>query len=80
MKKLKLKALELGVNEVLTRTQLKTVMGGNMGGGNCGTSECTSDSNCSTKFPKCKIVVCQSDQTAANYCYCPSNADGCPVS
>lgn len=28
MKKLKLKALELGANEVLTRSQLKNVFGG----------------------------------------------------
>ena len=31
MKKLKLKALELGANEVLTRAQLKNVLGGSGG-------------------------------------------------
>ena len=33
MKKLKLKALELGANEVLTRAQLKNVVGGVAGSG-----------------------------------------------
>jgi len=37
MKKLKLKALELGAMEVLTRAQLKSIMGGD---------GCTSDADC----------------------------------
>jgi len=37
MKKLKLKALELGAMEVLTRSQLKSIMGGD---------GCTSDADC----------------------------------
>ncbi|MBS1917687.1 MAG: hypothetical protein JST87_15560 [Bacteroidetes bacterium] len=36
MKKLKLKALELGVTEVLTREQLKNVLGGDSGSGGSG--------------------------------------------
>lgn len=35
MKKLKLKALELGAHEILTRTQLKTILGGGFGSGSC---------------------------------------------
>jgi len=35
VKKLKLKALELGAHEILTRTQLKTILGGGFGSGSC---------------------------------------------
>jgi len=38
MKKLKLKALELGASEVLTREQLKNVLGGDGSGGGSGGS------------------------------------------
>ena len=69
MKKLKLRALELDAREVLTRTQLKTVLGGSGSGGGCLTSECTSDSGCSDpKFPHCYISTCVSTGAAANYC------------
>lgn len=51
MKQLKLKALELGGKEVLTRAQLKNILGGSGNGGNscsatgCGqTCYCDSDS------------------------------------
>lgn len=43
MKKLQLKALELGAREVLTRTQLKNVMGGSGGA-----QPCFEDWNCSS--------------------------------
>lgn len=39
MKKLKLTALQFGATEVLTRAQLKNVLGGS--GGGCSTSPCT---------------------------------------
>jgi len=42
MKKLKLKALELGASELLTRQQLKNVMGGSGSGG----STCEVSVNC----------------------------------
>jgi Cys-rich repeat protein len=45
MKKLKLKALELGAMELLTRTQLKNVLGGDDYGIVICT-QCTSDSDC----------------------------------
>lgn len=32
---MKLKALELGAHEILTRTQLKTILGGGFGSGSC---------------------------------------------
>lgn len=50
MKKLKLKALELNVEEVLTREQLKTIMGGEGSGSGddakviC--SSCSTDNDC----------------------------------
>lgn len=56
MKKLRLKALELGAKEVMTRSQLKAVFGGHalLGSGGCDGStaclnsdQCT-DSNCPT--------------------------------
>jgi len=43
MKKLKLKALELGANELLSREQLKNVLGGDGSGGGSG-SGCWSSS------------------------------------
>lgn len=45
MKKLKLKALELGASELLTRQQLKNVMGGSGSGG----SSCEVSVNCYTR-------------------------------
>jgi len=53
MKKLKLKALELGASELLTREQLKNVMAGDGSGGGIGTG-CANDNlglcggNCQT--------------------------------
>ncbi|MBS1917694.1 MAG: TIGR04149 family rSAM-modified RiPP [Bacteroidetes bacterium] len=40
MKKLKLKALEFNAEQVLTREQLKNILGGDGGSGNC-TCTCT---------------------------------------
>lgn len=45
MKKLKLQALDLGVSEILTREQLKNVMGSDGSGG--GGARCSTDRLCS---------------------------------
>jgi len=84
MKKLRLKALALGANEMLTREQLKNVFGGSggsgsgSGSGKCETSECSSNANCSAKFPTCSIVNCDSDPNVKiGNCICTTNATGC---
>lgn len=47
MKKLKLKALELGAKEVLTRAQLKNILGGSGNGGNeCSAYACNQKCTC----------------------------------
>lgn len=46
MKKLKFKALELGAKELLTREQLKQVMGGNDGSDGSGAGSCTYTQTC----------------------------------
>ncbi|MCC6286780.1 MAG: hypothetical protein IT249_02745 [Chitinophagaceae bacterium] len=63
MKKLKLKALQLGATEILSREQLKTIMGGSGGGnGSCtfkcpgGLKECTSSTG-DCKEEKNGVVV-----------------------
>lgn len=48
MKKLKLKALELGAKGVLSREQLKSILGGAGSGGSGGSADCTKD-----KFAVC---------------------------
>ena len=42
MKKLKLTALNLGAKEILTRTQLKSILGGLDGSGGTGSGGCSS--------------------------------------
>jgi len=39
MKKLKLKALGLGAADILSRAQMKNVLGGNESAGKCGTAD-----------------------------------------
>lgn len=46
MKKLKLQAVQFGAIEVLTRTQLKNILGGD---GSGDAKECTKDADCGTK-------------------------------
>ena len=46
MKKLKFKALALGAKELLTREQLKQVVGGNDGSSGSGGGSCTFSFNC----------------------------------
>lgn len=64
MKKLKLKALELGAKEVLSRAQLKNVLGGAGSGSGSGSGsgtydqcadECTTDAQCA-KGTTCTAV------------------------
>lgn len=67
MKKLKLKALELGAREVLTREQLKNVLGGFDDGSGSG-----SGTSCSTKcvVDGNKIYSCIYS-AAVSACICP---------
>ncbi|SFW66210.1 hypothetical protein SAMN02927921_03096 [Sinomicrobium oceani] len=70
MKKLKLKALNLNAEELLTRAQMKAILGGSNGsGGNGGSGgfncsvpgqKCTSDSECGGNCPKC-VKIPQQD-------------------
>lgn len=50
MKKIRLKALELGAKEVLTRDQLKQILGGD-GSGGSGIADCACDSPSTIKCP-----------------------------
>ena len=59
MKKLKINSTAFAGAEVLSRKELKNVMGGlydNGGSGKCD-DECTSDSDCGTTYPKCESFV-----------------------
>lgn len=51
MKKLKLTALDLGAKELLSREQLKNVMGGD--GSGSGTASCTYTQNCANGSVSC---------------------------
>ena len=62
MKKLKLRALELGANELLTREQLKNVMGGDGSGDGSGGEDAT----CRTI--KCGDHPCTEKVGTAFYC------------
>jgi len=66
MKKLKLKALQLGTKEVLSRTQLKNVLGGNDVSKCKSTGFCDSDSDCDY-FCSCNTTTF-SDGSVAKYC------------
>lgn len=68
MKKLKFKALELGAQELLTREQLKQVMGGNDGSGGSGAGSCTYTKNCSSGS-----VSCTSATGDCSWIYDPTN-------
>jgi hypothetical protein len=60
MKKLKLKALELGAKEILTREQLKNIIGGDGGGcSSCEFTGCDSNHQCDTSSscPGKKVCV-----------------------
>jgi hypothetical protein len=65
MKKLKLKALELGATEILTREQLKKVFGGDDTGG----SGSGSGSGSGCKDTCTDTLFCNANQTCKNvYC------------
>jgi hypothetical protein len=86
MKKLKLKALGLGAKEILTREQLKYVLGGdgsgsgagggggNTGGGSgCPTSPCSvfNSTNGKTYTGNCGLVIAAMDfHTVSTVCEC----------
>jgi hypothetical protein len=54
MKKLKLRALELGANEVFSREQLRNVLGGNLAVSSTSTQTCIKDgSACTFTGAKC---------------------------
>jgi hypothetical protein len=59
MKKLQLKALNLGATEILSREQLKSIMGG-----------CSTDSECSSGV--CQYGVCNDGGGSASDAGCPS--------
>jgi hypothetical protein len=60
MKKLQLKAFELGADGVLTREQLKNTLGGYMSVGDCPTNECTIGSG-DCPNGTCQKVICPKD-------------------
>jgi hypothetical protein len=74
MKKLKLKALELGVSELLTRAQLRNVLGGDGSGSGSGTCHfhCCTDqhTNCSDYVSSSYSCMSASD--------CNSTQASCP--
>lgn len=56
---------------LLSRAEMKNVMGGRAAsnsGGNCGTSDCKTDADCTTPNPKCHYTTCESDATKLNFC------------
>ena len=61
MKKLKLAALQFGATEVLTRAQLKNVLGGD---GSGGAIECKTDADCGPAI----IIVCGREEEANGIC------------
>lgn len=76
MKKLKLKALELGANEVLTREQLKNVLGGD--GSSDGTvkyAACINSTGCWTYTNAVTFQECLADIDR----YCSSGSGTCSV-
>jgi len=72
MKKLKLKALELGVSELLTREQLKNVLGGDgSGGGSGGPGSCSDGCGplvaCPELSPYCRNSECTDRSGVTHY-------------
>ncbi|SMO64472.1 hypothetical protein [Solitalea koreensis] len=68
MKKLSLTKLDLASTEVLTREQLKFVLGGE-GSGGCPDSECDSDNDCKDpKWPYCYKATCITTGLPSNTC------------
>jgi len=72
MKKLKLKALNLGASEVLTREQLKNIMGGDgSGGGSGGPGSCSDGCGptvaCPVNSPYCRDSECTDSSGVTHY-------------
>ncbi|HVW99419.1 MAG TPA: hypothetical protein VHA52_03120 [Candidatus Babeliaceae bacterium] len=65
MKKLKLKALELGAMEVLTRQQLKSILGGDGSGSGSGNGCPSGEAPCICNFVD---EGCQVPTTCAHIC------------
>jgi hypothetical protein len=72
MKKLKLRALQLGAAEVLTRAQLKNVLGGDDGGGTC-TLTYTTDSDPTPKTISYTVSGSCSQQSSSMNAMCVDN-------
>lgn len=78
MKKISLKDLILNQVDQLSREQLKNVLGGYAGSSTggatttnahpCGTSDCTSDADCSGENPKCHSTTCISNNETVRFC------------
>ncbi|MBS0030358.1 hypothetical protein ACTJJ0_25995 [Chitinophaga sp. 22321] len=69
MKKLTLKALQLGATEVLTREQLKNVLGGdgsNTSGTRCVVYCCDSSNNCGSGTTLPGVDSCSSNENCQN--------------
>ena len=82
MKKLKLKALELGAKELLTREQLKKMIGGDGSSGSCSSYDKGQCLNMVGSWSYTKPVTwaqCSSDiETYCNYggeCHCAGQPD-----
>ncbi|MDB5122405.1 MAG: hypothetical protein JWP94_534 [Mucilaginibacter sp.] len=81
MKKLKLKALQLGAKEVLTRAQLKNVLGGSSSGSGtavscrsgCAVTNSTTVNGqivITTTYGSCILTTVMSGGQPLNYCNC----------
>lgn len=76
MKKLKLKALDLGATELLTRDQLKNVMGGDgSGSGNVNYGTCIGSVGCWSYTSPTSWNQCLQDIST----YCRSGSGTCSV-
>lgn len=54
------------IKNVLSRAEMKMIMAGS---GDCGTSECSSDTDCKdSRYPKCDKTTCLSTGKAFNFC------------
>ncbi len=69
MKKLKLKALELGATELLTREQLKSIIAGS-GPEDCPLNECQTYDDCPGD-EICQSASCPDPRWEFNYCCLP---------
>ncbi|MGN6266345.1 MAG: hypothetical protein ACTHM5_11760 [Ginsengibacter sp.] len=75
MKKLKLDFQHIEGFEVLTRSQLKKILGGDGGSGGCSLSACTTDSDCAAGY--CKTISCTwpDDGASGSYTICAAKGE-----